>query len=221
MAIASLKVLLEAVTGKFDKNMKKSSKRVAKFRASVGTAAKGVAAFGAASAVAAAAGVAALTSKGLAAVDAQAKLADRLGVTVESLAGFQLAAQIGGASSEDVTKGIERMTRSLGEAGQGLSTPLRGLETLGLKLEDIKTLRPDEQFRTIAEAIKGIQDPADRATASYAIFGRQGHPSQHARRSENLADEDRAYRRRRRKARRKKKKITSNHTGFFPENNQV
>lgn len=173
-ATASLSVLLQAVTSSFDKKMKKSAGVVAQFRSGINAAASRVALFGTAAATAAATAIAALTKAGLANVDATSKLADRLGIATEQLERFRFAAQIGGSDAGALDKALERMVRSIGEAGQGLTTPLRGLETLGLKLADLEAMSPDQQFLTIADAISKIDDPIQRATASYQIFGRQG-----------------------------------------------
>ena len=173
-ATASLSVLLQAVTGDFDKKMKKSASRVDKMRASVNQAGKRVVAFGVVAAAAATALVVSLTKAGLANVDATSKMADRLGIATEQLERFRFAAQIGGGSAELMDKSLEKMAKSLGEAGQGLTTPIRALDTLGLKLSDLEKMSIDDQFLTISDAISKLDSPLDRATAATQLFGRSG-----------------------------------------------
>ncbi len=45
---------------------------------------------------------------------------------------------------------------------------------LGLKIEDIKALKPEEQFWKVAEALAAIPDPTTRAALAVDLFGRSG-----------------------------------------------
>jgi hypothetical protein len=66
------------------------------------------------------------------------------------------------------------MQRTLGDAASGNQTAIESLAELGLTASQLSSLTPDEQFKTLAEAIKGIEDPALRTAAAMKIFGKGG-----------------------------------------------
>ena len=107
-------------------------------------------------------------------IDRVAKVSSQLGISVSSLQAFELAAKKGGVESEALFKGLQKMNRSISEAGMGLTTPIRGLDLMGVTLQELQRLSPDDQFMRIADGIKGITNPADQAAAAFAIFGRSG-----------------------------------------------
>lgn len=106
-------------------------------------------------------------------IDATAKLADELGLATQTLQGYSHAAGLTGTNNETVTKGLQRLSRRLGEARAGYGQGVKGLELLGLTARDVGgTL--DQSFEAVAEQISKIKDPAQQAAAAYALFGRQG-----------------------------------------------
>jgi hypothetical protein len=104
--------------------------------------------------------------------DASGKLAARLGMSVESLQGLQLAAQMAGVS--DLTPVLQKMSITLGQAASGAKPAMEALAGIGLSIDDLAGMSPDEQFQAIAAAINAIPDPAARAAAAVRIFGEQG-----------------------------------------------
>jgi hypothetical protein len=104
--------------------------------------------------------------------DASGKLAARLGMSVESLQGLQLAAQMAGVS--DLTPVLQKMSITLGQAASGAKPAMEALAGIGLSIDDLAGMSPDEQFKAIAAAINAIPDPAARAAAAVRIFGEQG-----------------------------------------------
>lgn len=109
-----------------------------------------------------------------AAIDATAKLADRVGVTTEELTGLQHAANLSGASNEALNKSLERMTRNLGRAHDGNRSATAGFKRLGLRVESLAQMDTASQFTAIAEEISKLPNQAEKAAAAYEIFGRNG-----------------------------------------------
>lgn len=107
-------------------------------------------------------------------IDKIAKFSTATGVATSSLVALGHAGRLAGVESDTVNKGIARMTRNLGEAKAGLKASARGFEMLGLNAADLSKMSPEEQFAAIADKIRAIKDPAERAAAAYAIFGRAG-----------------------------------------------
>ncbi|MGH7143122.1 MAG: hypothetical protein ACREJ2_03190 [Planctomycetota bacterium] len=102
------------------------------------------------------------------------KLAARTGISVEALSELGYAAQLSGASLDDLEVGLRTMQRTLGYAKEGLATYTRALDKLGLTVDQLLTLSPEQQFELIAKRLQGISDPAIRAATAMEIFGRAG-----------------------------------------------
>jgi hypothetical protein len=108
------------------------------------------------------------------AIDQLAKLSDRMGIATESFVGLQHAADLSGVSSEELTGGLEKMLKTLGDASDPTSTAAESIRALGLDAAALAKQSPDEAFKSIAQNISEIQDPVQRAAAAMDIFGKAG-----------------------------------------------
>lgn len=106
--------------------------------------------------------------------DALAKTSDKLGIATEKLAGLQHAANLGGVSAQALEKGLIKMERSISEAALGSGIAADELRALGLSADKLLAMSPDEQFRTIAEAMAGLGNQSDRVRVAMNLFGRAG-----------------------------------------------
>ena len=106
--------------------------------------------------------------------DEVAKMAKRTGLGVETLSEMRHVAGLSGTSLSELEVGIRKMQSTIVDAGYGLETYTRAFDELGLKLEDIKAMSPEQQFWTIAEAISEVEDPTLRAAIAVDMFGRSG-----------------------------------------------
>ena len=129
----------------------------------------------------AAAGVAAATAVGAAMVrsqmqtiDALAKTADRLGLTTEALAGLQRSAELSGAGANTLNMALQRMTRRVAEAAQGTGEAKNAIKELGLDAQALAAMSPDQQFKTIADAMGGVAEQGDRVRLSMKLFDSEG-----------------------------------------------
>src|SRR5437870_719288 len=101
--------MLTANIGGFTSNMAQAAKPLASFAGGVGAATAKIG--GMVSAVAGLVGAGSLTAlvhHSMEAIDANAKLSDRLGVTTEKLVGLQYAGDLAGVSNEELTGGLEK-----------------------------------------------------------------------------------------------------------------
>lgn len=105
-------------------------------------------------------------------VDETAKLAARTGIAVEALQGFQVAAGLSGV--QNLEGAVQRLTISIGDAAQGNKTAVDAFERLNLSFEQLSRLRPEDQFRAVAEQISALPTAAERAAAAADLFGRTG-----------------------------------------------
>jgi hypothetical protein len=105
-------------------------------------------------------------------IDETAKLAQRTGISVEALQGFEVAADLAGV--QNLEGGLQRLAVTLGDAAAGSATAQRAFTNIGLSVDELMGMSPEDQFRAISAAIAAIPDPAARAAAAMDIFGRTG-----------------------------------------------
>ncbi len=114
------------------------------------------------------------TAGAAASIDSTNKLSRALGVSFGELQRLQLAADLSGASSEQLANAFTRAQVTITKAAQGSPEAARGLRQLGLSVQELQSLSSTQQFEAIATAIARIESPAARAAAAVAIFGRSG-----------------------------------------------
>lgn len=102
------------------------------------------------------------------------KMSQRTGLSVEALSELKFAASQSGTSITSVEKAVKRMATTLFDAQLGLSTAIDALDALGLSIEDLERLKPEEQFYALSRAIGAIEDPTRRAAVAQKVFGRAG-----------------------------------------------
>lgn len=102
------------------------------------------------------------------------KMSAQTGISVENLSTLGFAADQSGISMEDLAVGMKHMQKTLGEAASGSKEAQKHLARLGLTVNDLAAMSPDEQFTAIAEAMSKIGNPTQRAAMAMEIFGRHG-----------------------------------------------
>lgn len=108
------------------------------------------------------------------AVESTSNLSRELGISYEQLTQLQLAAGLAGVSTETLAKAFTKAQVTISKAAGGGKEAVQALSAIGLSASDFQGLSSSEQFTLIANAINGITDPAQRAAAAVAIFGRSG-----------------------------------------------
>lgn len=103
-------------------------------------------------------------------IDQTAKLAERTGVAVEALQGFQVAASLSGV--ENLEGALQKVTIAIGNAAESGNT--QAFANIGLDFAALQALSPEDQFRAISAAIAALPTEAERAAAAVRLFGRTG-----------------------------------------------
>ncbi|APC45948.1 putative tail tape measure protein [Halomonas phage QHHSV-1] len=174
MASSSLGTLtldLIARTGGFVKGMTKAERSSKKWRKQVERDLKKLRGqFATFAKMAAGAGVAAagaftiLAKEGLQFVDSQAKMATRLGSTIDDLRAVQIAASDYGIEQGRLTSSLASYTKRLGDAARGTGEAQKAYEALGLEASELVNLPLPEQLALIAERIAEVDSAAERAS---------------------------------------------------------
>ena len=115
-----------------------------------------------------------LISNELKSIDAQAKMADRYGVTMKAMAGFEHLAGLTGNTVEGLGKSVQQMQLRLGRAAAGTGEAKNAVEKLGLSFQEISEMEPDKAMYRLAEAIQGVESATEQAYIANELFGREG-----------------------------------------------
>ncbi len=106
--------------------------------------------------------------------DSLDEMSARTGVSVEALSELGLAAELSGADLATLETGLRKMQKAINEAAGGSKSAIEALAQLGLNVQDLVNLSPEQQFKLIADRISKIEDPTRRAALAMEIFGKSG-----------------------------------------------
>lgn len=106
--------------------------------------------------------------------DEVAKMSKRTGLSVEALSELRFVASQTGTEFSSLEMAFRKMQRSIYDAGRGLATQKDALAELGLTFEDLKSLKPEEQFKVLAEQLGKLTDDTKQAAIAQMLFGRTG-----------------------------------------------
>lgn len=182
--IGALRISLGMESASFEKGAKRSAAeidalgdRAEQLGFRVGRATKAM--IGLATVVAGSAFVAGLKGAVTASLDLAGGLgeaAQQIGVTVRELQVLRYAAMQAGVAQEEMDGALAKGTKALGQAALGAAAPKKAFDALGVSVRDtnghVKTI--GVALPEIAERLSKIPDPAQRAAAEVAIFGRTG-----------------------------------------------
>ncbi len=102
-------------------------------------------------------------------------LSTQTGISVSGILKLQQAFQDAGVGAEKVGASVSKMQKALIDAADNAGgEQARAFKTLGLNVDELLRLAPDEQFRVVADAIGGIDNQSEKAATAMRIFGRSG-----------------------------------------------
>lgn len=106
-------------------------------------------------------------------LDAFAKNADRLGLSVQFFAGLRSGSAAAGVSIEQLNDNLRQFNTNLFNAS-GQDRFSQTLEQLGFDLDRFQQLDAQTRIEEVADAIAGVPDPSQRAAVAVALFGESG-----------------------------------------------
>jgi hypothetical protein len=151
-SLGTLSTNLTLNNSQFESGAKQSESTLGRLGSRAADVTKTVAKLGVGLGAAGAALVATLTKQGLAAVDAQAKLARSLDATADGVRAIQIAASDAGIDGLD--RSLVALNRRLGAVEMGGGPAADTLDRLGLSAQQLQELDADERLAAIADAIK-------------------------------------------------------------------
>lgn len=106
--------------------------------------------------------------------DALRDMSLRTGASVEALSSLGYVADQSGADLGTLEGGMRRIAKVLDAARGGNQAAAAAFTSLGISLDELSALSPDEQLLRIGDALAAIPDPTARAAAAMKIFGKSG-----------------------------------------------
>jgi len=103
--------------------------------------------------------------------DAVHDLAIKTGFSTESLSQWKYVAEQSGTSIDQIELGIKNMTLALVAAAGSTDISSTAIGKLGLNIDDLMAMKPEEQFDTITTALAGVEDQTMLVSAASEIFG--------------------------------------------------
>lgn len=100
-----------------------------------------------------------------------ADLSEMTGIGVESLSEMAYASTRLGSDFEQLQTVLKKQQKFLADVSSGSKTAIATLAQMGLTVQDIEGLSPDETFGIFADAISGVSDQAEKADLAMAVFG--------------------------------------------------
>ena len=97
-----------------------------------------------------------------------------LGINITQFDALGKSAERLGVTSEQVTHGIDHLSRTVMEARDGSREAQLALGRLGLTFADLQGKGLDQQFLTVAERLSQVQDAGQRVALSMQVLGRGG-----------------------------------------------
>lgn len=176
MNIGSLAAKLTAYDAGFGSTLAKAQRQVSTFSKAVSNIGSGIGigiGVGIVNAVSAIPGqIAGVVTGQMEAIDKAAKASDTLGTATEKLLGLGYAGDLAGASMEDLTGSLSKMTRNLGEAISGSATAKAAFASLGLDVGKLAGMDSIDAMGQIGDALNKLPNPAMRTAAAMDIFGK-------------------------------------------------
>jgi hypothetical protein len=111
-------------------------------------------------------------------VDRTGDLADigkALGVSAQQLKVLQQSAQLAGIGAGELQQAMFRLQGTLGDAVvKGTGPANAAIERLGLNLNEVARAPADKQINLITDALRKVEDPAERSALAIDLLGKQG-----------------------------------------------
>lgn len=171
-----ISVILEALTGSFETDMKRASKEADKaFKQMQRDAKAAGAAIGASIAVGATAAAVAIKSA-IDEMDDISKTAQKIGVTTEALSALQYAAELSDVSIGQLQGGLTKLARQQAEVARGTEKQAELFKAIGVEaLNADGSLRDTGQvLADIADVFASMPDGAEKTALAFELLGKNG-----------------------------------------------
>lgn len=116
--------------------------------------------------------------------------ATKLGASFEFMQVLEVAANRTGESVDTLRVGFTALLRNIDAARNGNKQTAKAFADLGISMEDLETMSPEEVFKAVGQSLNTIEDPALRTAAALKTVGENGGRLQPAFRALAEAQQD-------------------------------
>lgn len=170
-SLGTLTLDLVAKTGGFTGPMDKAARQTKKNSDQMAKAGKAVGVAIGAGAVAAVAGISLMIARERDLIDEQAKVAQKLDTTYESMANLRRAGELGGVGFNTIETAGRTLNANIGKAIQGVTLQADAFERLGLSAQEVYDVPLDQRISMINKALNENVTASERAAVAGDIFG--------------------------------------------------
>lgn len=100
------------------------------------------------------------------------KAAGRAGIAASEMSKFAAVGQKLDIGLDTLSKSFREMQVSLSRAATGSESESRLFSALGLEVQKLKALKPEQQLMAVIDQLRKFKDPADAARAGTELFGK-------------------------------------------------
>lgn len=101
-------------------------------------------------------------------------LQESFGATLDGLSQLRAGAALSGQTLADLEGPLNKITKSLNEATDESSDSARAFKALGLNLDDIRKMSPDQALIAVAKASQNFANGSGKAAVMTELFGKEG-----------------------------------------------
>ncbi|MAB25318.1 MAG: hypothetical protein CMK78_13380 [Pseudomonadales bacterium] len=170
-SLGTLTLDLVAKTGGFTGPMDKAARQTKKNSDQMAKAGKAVGVAIGAGAVAAVAGISLMIARERDLIDEQAKVAQKLDTTYESMANLRRAGELGGVGFNTIETAGRTLNANIGKAIQGVTLQADAFERLGLSAQEVYDVPLDQRIAMINKALDENVSASERAAVAGDLFG--------------------------------------------------
>jgi len=187
--VGKLNIVLDASTKGLTKGLNKADRGLKGVKSSAGGAGKGMAAMAGPAGIAAA-GLAVVAVGALAAVAGMAKLimktseygdevgktAVKSGVSTDALQELRHAAELSGASTADLDKALQKLSKNSNDASRGIGTAKKAFDEMGISVKnsDGSLKASDQLMGEVGDQFADMENGALKTALAQDIFGKSG-----------------------------------------------
>lgn len=108
------------------------------------------------------------------AADEIAKTSKQLGINAEAYQEFAWAVGLGGASEQDLASGLQQLNKQMEAATSGNSKAQKAFKSLGISMDEVKSMNTEEMFVRISDALSQVDDVTAKTKTTMDLFGGSG-----------------------------------------------
>jgi uncharacterized membrane protein YphA (DoxX/SURF4 family) len=106
--------------------------------------------------------------------DAMGKASQKAGIAIDDFGALAFAAEQNDIPMETFTTSMGRLNKNIDAAIKGSGKAQAAFSQLGLSVEELQQMSPDEVFRELVEGFSGMEDGAKKSALAIELFGRGG-----------------------------------------------